>query len=163
MDTSNSHSELNEPLPIDATEVSIYSMLMAGSVNWAITLGRHDMQHVLVSAPLSTSRQHHDTNVVAPRISWSRICKRPKLVLVQILWTMSTANKLVETPTPMATNQEEQAGMDVVARPGFPITFVDSAFLKMYSLHYAPTSLDGAVAYTDHWVFWVYWEPWLTF
>jgi hypothetical protein len=59
----NCHSELDdESQLVDAEGVAHYHM-MTGSVNWAIALGRHDIQHAVScccsSAPLS--HHHHSS------------------------------------------------------------------------------------------------------
>jgi hypothetical protein len=60
----NCHSQLDESQLIDAKGVAHHHM-MTGSVNWAIALGRHDIQHA-VPALLSVAPCHNNNHVVAP-------------------------------------------------------------------------------------------------
>jgi hypothetical protein len=60
----NCHSELDESQLVDAEGIAHYHM-MTGSVNWAIALGRHDIQHA-VSTLLSAAPCNNNNHVVAP-------------------------------------------------------------------------------------------------
>jgi hypothetical protein len=54
----NCHSELDESQLVDGAEgVAHYHIMVTGSVNWAIALGRHDIQHAVsafLHSPTST-------------------------------------------------------------------------------------------------------------
>jgi hypothetical protein len=56
----NCHSELDDELQLVDAEGAAHYHMMTGSVNWAIALGRHDIQHA-VSAPLISSSPHHSS------------------------------------------------------------------------------------------------------
>jgi hypothetical protein len=60
----NCHSELDYSQLVDAEGIAHYHM-MTGSVNWAIALGRHDIQHA-VSALLSATPCNNNNHVAAP-------------------------------------------------------------------------------------------------
>jgi hypothetical protein len=55
----NSHSKLDESQLVDAEGVLAHYQMMTGSVNWAIALGRHDIQHAVASPPAYASLWSH--------------------------------------------------------------------------------------------------------